>query len=133
MTGQDAVKSAEEFHARIGITGIVLSKLDGDARAGRALRGRGHGPAGQVRGARREGGRPRALRPRAHGGRILGMGDVLGLIEKAEELVDREQAEALVRKLRRSEFTLEDYRTRCATRQDGSPRPGALHAPGMGS
>ncbi|HEY6553731.1 MAG TPA: signal recognition particle protein, partial [Vicinamibacteria bacterium] len=111
MTGQDAVKSAFEFHRRIGITGIVLSKLDGDARGGAAL------SAAAVTGCPVKfagtGAKVDALEPFDPArmvGRILGMGDVLGLIEKAEAFVDREKAEELVQKLRKSEFTLEDYR-----------------------
>jgi signal recognition particle subunit SRP54 len=111
MTGQDAVKSAEAFHQKIGITGIVLSKLDGDARGGAAL------SAAAVTGCPVKfaglGEKVEALEPFAPArmvGRILGLGDVLGLIERVEGAVDRDQAEAMVRKLRRSEFTLEDYR-----------------------
>jgi signal recognition particle subunit SRP54 len=111
MTGQDAVKSAEAFHRQVGITGIVLTKLDGDARGGAAL------SAAAVTGCPVKfaglGEKVEALEPFAPGrmvGRILGLGDVLGLIERVEGTVDREQAEALVRKMRRSEFGLEDYR-----------------------
>ena len=111
MTGQDAVRSAAEFERRIGITGIVLTKLDGDSRGGAAL------SASAVTGrpvrfagvSEKVDGLEPFLASRMVG-RILGMGDVLGLIEKVEQSVDFEQAEALVRKLRRSEFTLEDYR-----------------------
>jgi signal recognition particle subunit SRP54 len=111
MTGQDAVKSAEAFHQKIGVTGIVLTKLDGDARGGAAL------SAAAVTGCPVKfaglGEKVEALEPFAPGrmvGRILGLGDVLGLIERVEGAVDRDQAEEMVRKLRRSEFTLEDYR-----------------------
>jgi signal recognition particle subunit SRP54 len=111
MTGQDAVRSAEEFHRRVGLTGIVLTKLDGDARGGAAL------SAAAVTGAPVKfagvGERVEELelfQPERMVGRILGMGDVLGLIEKVEESVDQEKAQELVRRLRRAEFTLEDYR-----------------------
>ncbi|HET7293526.1 MAG TPA: signal recognition particle protein [Vicinamibacteria bacterium] len=111
MTGQDAVRSAEEFHRRVGTTGIVLSKLDGDARGGAAL------STASVTGCPVKfagtGERVDALEPFDAGrmvGRILGMGDVLGLIEKAEAAFDRDEAERMVEKLRRSEFTLEDFR-----------------------
>jgi signal recognition particle subunit SRP54 len=115
MTGQDAVRSAEEFQKRVGITGIVLTKLDGDARGGAAL------SAATVTGApvkfagvgeRVEEFEP--FQPERMVGRILGMGDVLGLIEKVEETVDREQAEDMVRRLRRNELTLDDYRQQLA-------------------
>ncbi len=111
MTGQDAVRSAEEFQRRIGVTGLVLTKLDGDARGGAAL------SAAAVTGCpvkfaglgeRVEEFEP--FQPERMVGRILGMGDVLGLIERVEGAVDRQQAEELARKLRRSEFSLEDYR-----------------------
>jgi signal recognition particle subunit SRP54 len=111
MTGQDAVKSAAAFHEKIGVTGIVLTKLDGDARGGAAL------SAAAVTGCPVKfaglGEKVEALEPFAPGrmvGRILGMGDVLSLLERVEGAVDREQAEEMVRKLRRSEFTLQDYR-----------------------
>jgi signal recognition particle subunit SRP54 len=111
LTGQDAVRSASEFHRRIGITGIVLTKLDGDARGGAAL------SAAAVTGRPVKfagtGERVEALEPfdpARMASRILGQGDVLGLIARAEQAVSREDAEALTRKLRRAEFTLEDYR-----------------------
>ena len=111
MTGQDAVKSAEEFHRRIGTTGIVLTKLDGDARGGAAL------SAASVTGCPVKfagiGERVDEFEPFQAArmvSRILGMGDILTFIEKAEAVVDHEQAEEMVRKLRRSEFTLEDFR-----------------------
>jgi signal recognition particle subunit SRP54 len=111
MTGQDAVRSAEEFHKRIGITGIVLTKMDGDARGGAALSaaavtGRPVKFAGL--GEKVEG--FEVFDPSRMVGRILGMGDVLGLIEKVEESVDRENMEQLAKKLQRGQFTLEEFR-----------------------
>jgi len=111
LTGQDAVKSASEFHRRIGITGIVLTKLDGDSRGGAALSaaavtGRPVKFAGT--GEKLDAFEP--FEPARMVARLLGMGDVLGLIARAEQTVDREQAEAFARKLRRAEFTLDDYR-----------------------
>jgi signal recognition particle subunit SRP54 len=135
MTGQDAVRSAEEFHKRIGITGIVLTKLDGDARGGAALSAasvtgcpvRFAGVSEKVDGLE-------PFSPSRMVGRILGMGDVLGLIEKAEEVVDREQAEELVRKLRRSEFTLQDYRDQLAQVKKMGPLDQVLGMiPGLGN
>jgi len=105
------VKSAAEFHAKIGITGIVLTKLDGDARGGAALSAAS--VTGQPVKFAGTGERVDAFEPFDPArmvSRLLGMGDVLGLIARAEETVDREQAEAFARKLRRAEFTLEDYR-----------------------
>jgi signal recognition particle subunit SRP54 len=135
MTGQDAVRSAEEFHRRVGITGIVLSKLDGDARGGAAL------SAAAVTGCPVKfaglGEKVEALEPFDPArmvSRILGMGDVLGLIEKAEAFADREQAEALVQKLRKSEFTLEDYRDQLRQLRKMGPLDQVLQMlPGMGS
>jgi signal recognition particle subunit SRP54 len=135
MTGQDAVRSAEEFQRRVGITGIVLTKLDGDARGGAAL------SAAAVTGCPVKfagtGERPEefeAFQPARMVGRILGMGDVLGLIEKAERTVDREQADAAMRKLRRGEFTLEDYRDQLRqVRKMGSLGQVLSMLPGLGS
>jgi signal recognition particle subunit SRP54 len=111
MTGQDAVKSADEFARRVGITGIVLTKLDGDARGGAALSAAAvTGRPVKFAGVGEKVSELEPFRPDRMVSRILGMGDVLGLIQRVEETVDREQAEAMVRKLRKSEFTLEDYR-----------------------
>jgi signal recognition particle subunit SRP54 len=116
MTGQDAIKSAGEFNRRIGITGVVLSKMDGDARGGAAL------SVVSVVGVPiafvGSGERLQDLEP-FHAdrvvSRVLGMGDVLSLIEKAEEAVSMEDAEKLERKIRRDEFTLEDFRDQLRT------------------
>jgi len=111
LTGQDAVRSASEFHRRIGITGIVLTKLDGDARGGAALSAAA--VTGQPVKFAGTGEKVDALEPFDPArmvARLVGMGDVLGLIARAEETLERDQAEAVARKLRRAEFTLEDYR-----------------------
>jgi signal recognition particle subunit SRP54 len=135
LTGQDAVKSAEEFHRRVGITGIVLTKLDGDSRGGAALSaaavtGRPVKFAGV--GERVDAFEP--FQPSRMVSRILGLGDVLGLIAKAEEAIDHEKAEALVEKIRRSEFTLEDYRDQMAQLRKMGPLDQVLSMlPGMGS
>src|SRR5271169_3603711 len=111
MTGQDAVKSADEFHKRLGITGVILTKMDGDARGGAALSIRS--VTGQPLKFVGVGEKPDALEPfhpdRA-ANRILGMGDVLSFIEKAEEAIDKKQAVAMQRKLIENDFTLEDFR-----------------------
>ena len=111
MTGQDAVRSAGTFHQRLGTTGVILTKMDGDARGGAALSIRW--VTGQAIKFMGTGEKYDALEPFAPdriAGRILGMGDVLSLIEKAEETIDRAKAEELEEKLRRAEFTLEDFR-----------------------
>ena len=111
MTGQDAVKSAEQFHNRLGITGVVLTKMDGDARGGAALSIRT--VTGQPLKFVGLGEKPDAFEPfhpdRA-AQRILGMGDVMSLIEKVSEAVDQKQAEKMQQKLLDDEFTLEDFR-----------------------
>jgi signal recognition particle subunit SRP54 len=111
MTGQDAVRSAREFHDRIGLTGVILTKMDGDARGGAALSIKT--VTGQPIKFVGTGEKVDALEPffpDRLAGRILGMGDVLSLIEKAEESVDREQAAELAEKIRKDEFTLDDFR-----------------------
>jgi signal recognition particle subunit SRP54 len=112
MTGQDAVTVAEKFNAAIGIDAVILTKMDGDARGGAALS------------VRQVTGRPIAFvgvgektdalepfHPDRLAQRILGMGDVLSLVEKAQATVDAGQAEALAQKIRDDAFTLEDFAT----------------------
>jgi signal recognition particle subunit SRP54 len=111
MTGQDAVRSAKDFHDRIGLTGVILTKMDGDARGGAALSIKT--VTGQPIKFVGIGEQVEALEPfypDRLAGRILGMGDVLSLIEKAEDTVDREQAAELAEKIRKDEFSLEDFR-----------------------
>ena len=110
MTGQDAVNAAQEFHARVGLNGLILSKMDGDARGGSALSitrvtgvpikfiGTGERPDGLE-----------AFHPDRMASRILAMGDVLTLIERAQEAVDEDKARELERKMRTASFTLEDF------------------------
>jgi signal recognition particle subunit SRP54 len=111
MTGQDAVKSADEFHKRLGITGVILTKMDGDARGGGALSIR-H-VTGQPLKFVGVGEKLDALEPfhpdRA-ANRILGMGDILSFIEKAEQAIDKKQAVDIHRKLMENDFSLEDFR-----------------------
>ncbi len=111
MTGQDAVKSAQAFHAALPLTGVVLTKLDGDARGGAALSIRTVADVPlRFLGV---GEKPEDLdlfQPERMASRMLGMGDVLSLIEKAEEGLDAGETERLARKIARREFTLEDLR-----------------------
>jgi len=111
MIGQDAVRSAGEFHRRLGLTGVILTKLDGDARGGAAL------SIGKVTGAPVKfvglGEKYDALEgfyPERIVSRVLGMGDIMSLIERAEQSFDKKSAAELERKLRKEEFTLEDFR-----------------------
>jgi len=112
MTGQDAVKSADEFHKRLALTGIILTKMDGDARGGAALSIR-H-VTGQPVKFIGMGERPdafEAFHPDRIVSRILGMGDIMTLIEKAEEKLDRKKSEEFARKaLSGDGFSLEDFR-----------------------
>ena len=111
MTGQDAVKSAQEFHNQLGVTGVVLTKLDGDARGGAALSIRTvTGQPIKFVGVGEKYDALELFHPDRLVSRILGMGDVLSLIEKAEEAIDQKQAVELERKLRTDSLTLEDFR-----------------------
>jgi signal recognition particle subunit SRP54 len=133
MTGQDAIKSAGEFNRRIGLTGVVLSKMDGDARGGAALSVIsvvGVPIAFVGSGERLENLEP--FHPDRVVSRILGMGDVLTLIEKAEQVVDREQAEQLEQKLRKNQFSLGDFRDQLRTIRKMGPLESILGMiPGM--
>ncbi len=111
MIGQDAVRSAGEFHRRLGLTGVVLTKLDGDARGGAALSiGKVTGAPVKFVGVGEKYDALEAFYPERIVSRVLGMGDVMTLIEKAEQAVDMKKAAELERKLRRDELTLEDFR-----------------------
>ncbi|OFV95701.1 MAG: signal recognition particle protein [Acidobacteria bacterium RIFCSPLOWO2_02_FULL_61_28] len=111
MTGQDAVRSAEEFHRRLNTTGVVLTKLDGDARGGAALSIRSvTGQPIKFVGTGEKYDNLELFHPDRMTSRILGMGDVLTLIEKAEEVIDRQKAEDLERNFRMDRFSLEDFR-----------------------
>jgi signal recognition particle subunit SRP54 len=111
MTGQDAVNLAETFHKSVGIDGVVLTKLDGDARGGAALSVRAvTGVPIKFVGVGERAEALEIFHPERMASRILGMGDVLSLVEKAEQAVDREKAAKLEEKLRRDQFTLEDFR-----------------------
>ncbi len=111
MTGQDAVTSAGEFNRRMSLTGVILTKLDGDARGGAALSIRAvTGTPIKFIGVGEKYEALEPFHPDRLAGRILGMGDVLSLIEKAEEVADEQQAQEALRKLRRNQFTLEDFR-----------------------
>src|ERR1700724_3499644 len=111
MTGQDAVKSADEFHKRLGITGVILTKMDGDARGGGAFSIRNiTGQPLKFVGVGEKFDALEPLPPDRVPQRILGMGDMLSLIEKVEENIDQKQAEEMQRKLIDDEFTLDDFR-----------------------
>ncbi|MCU1227531.1 MAG: signal recognition particle subunit (srp54), partial [Acidobacteria bacterium] len=111
MTGQDAVKSAKEFDDRLGVTGIVLTKLDGDARGGAALSIKSvvNRPIKLV-GVGEKYADLDVFHPDRMASRILGMGDVLSLIEKVEAEVDKKEAQRLADRVAKDKFTLEDLR-----------------------
>jgi signal recognition particle subunit SRP54 len=135
MTGQDAVRSAGEFHKALSLTGVILTKMDGDARGGAALSIR-HVTSVPIKFVG-TGERPtefEPFHPDRMVGRILGMGDLLGLIEKAEEAVDVAQAMELEKKLRKNQFTLQDFRDQIRMLQKMGPLSGVLGMlPGMGA
>lgn len=110
MTGQDAVRVAQEFDQRVGLTGLILTKMDGDARGGAALSMRSvTGVPIKFLGVGEKPGDLETFHPDRLASRILGMGDVLTLIEKAQEVFDEEQALEMEEKLRTASFTLEDF------------------------
>lgn len=111
LTGQDAVRSASAFHHRVPLTGVVLTKLDGDARGGAVLSiRRATGAPVKFTGVGEKYDALEPFHPDRMVSRILGMGDVLSLIEKVEKTLDQRQAAQMAERLRRSEFTLEDFR-----------------------
>jgi len=134
MTGQDAVAMAEHFHAALGLDGLIVTKLDGDARGGAVL------SIAEVAGVpvlftgtgeKLDGLEP--FHPDRMASRILGMGDVLTLIERAQETVDTAAAAEMERKLRRAEFTLEDFRDQLRQVRKMGPLESLLEMlPGVG-
>ncbi len=112
LTGQDAVATAEAFHKRVGLTGIVLTRVDGDGRGGAALSMRAvTGRPIKLIGTGEKLEALEAFHPERIASRILGMGDVVSLVEKAAETIQQEEAEALARKMEKGQFDLEDLRS----------------------
>ena len=110
MTGQDAVNTARAFNEAVGVTGIVMTRMDGDARGGAALSMRAiTGAPIKLVGMGEKIDALEEFHPERVAGRILGMGDVVGLVEKAAEVIDQEEAEKLARKMAKGRFDLEDY------------------------
>jgi signal recognition particle subunit SRP54 len=112
MTGQEAVRVAESFNQRVSVTGLVMSKMDGDARGGAALSVRavtGVPIKFLSTGEKVDANTLEPFYPDRLASRILGMGDVLSLIEKAEQIYDAEQAKAMEKKLRKGKFDFEDF------------------------
>ena len=134
MTGQEAVNAAEGFHGKVDLTGLIMSKMDGDARGGAALSitrvtgvpikfmGMGERPDGLE-----------AYHPDRLASRILAMGDILTLIEKAQDAVDEKQAEVMEKKFRQANFDLEDFLTQIQSmKKMGSLSSVMEMIPGMG-
>ncbi len=110
LTGQDAVNAAEGFNEKLGIDGIIMTKMDGDSRGGAALSAKKvTGKPVKFVGMGEKFDALEPFYPDRMAGRILGMGDMLSFIEKAQESYDDEQAAKLEKKIRKNEFTLEDY------------------------
>ena len=110
MTGQDSVQAAQEFHSQVSLTGIIMTKLDGDARGGAALSVTGvTGVPIKFLGMGERTDALEAFHPDRLASRILGMGDVLTLVEKAQQVVDTKRAKELEKKLRRASFDLDDF------------------------
>jgi len=109
LTGQDAVNVAQQFHERIGLTGIVLTRVDGDGRGGAALSMRAvTGVPIKLMGTGEKIDALEPFHPERIAGRILGMGDIVSLVEKAAETVDRQEAEKLAAKVAKGNFDLDD-------------------------
>lgn len=134
MTGQDAVNIAKSFNAALDIGGVVLSKLDGDARGGAALSVRSiTGKPIKFVGVGEKPDDLEPFHPERMASKILGMGDVLTFIEKAQAAVDEKQAAELEKKIRKSQFTLEDFRDQMVQiRKMGSLNDLLDMIPGMG-
>jgi signal recognition particle subunit SRP54 len=110
MTGQDAVRVAEAFHEQVGLTGLILTKIDGDARGGAAISIRSvTGVPIKFLGTGEKTGDIEKFHPDRMASRILGMGDVLTLIERAESALDQEKAQRAGERLLTGEFNLEDF------------------------
>jgi len=135
MTGQDAVNAAQSFNEWLDIDGVMLSKLDGDARGGAALSVKAvTGKPIKFAGMGEKLDQIEPFHPGRMASRILGMGDVLTLIEKAEQALDQKKAEELEKKLRSNKFTLQDYYDQMAQLKNmGSMEEILSMMPGMGN
>ena len=135
MTGQDAVNVAKTFHDKLGITGFILTKMDGDARGGAALSIRAiTGQPVKFVGIGEKTGDLEPFYPDRIASRILGMGDMVGLIEKAQEHFDEAKAEKLEERIRKNTFTLTDFQEQLKQiRKMGSLSDILGMIPGMGS
>lgn len=135
MTGQDAVTVAEEFNNKLDISGVILTKLDGDTRGGAALSIRSiTGKPIKFIGVGEKIGDLEPFYPDRIAGRILGMGDVLSLIERAQEAVSEEQAKEMEKKFRQNSFNFEDYLAQMESfKKMGNMKDILAMIPGLGS
>ena len=135
MTGQDAVTVAEHFNGKLGITGVILTKLDGDTRGGAALSVRQvTGQPIKFVGVGEKVEALEAFHPERMASRILGMGDVLTLIERAQEQMDHKKAEEMAKKLAKAEFDFEDFLDQMRSMKKMGPLQDILKMlPGVGS
>jgi signal recognition particle subunit SRP54 len=135
MTGQDAVRVAESFHQRVGLTGLILTKIDGDARGGAAISIRAvSGVPIKFLGTGEKTDDLERFHPDRMASRILGMGDILTLIERAESAVDQEKAQRAGERLLAGEFNLEDFREQLGEVKKLGPLSQLLEMiPGMGN
>ncbi|MCI0753805.1 signal recognition particle protein [Teichococcus vastitatis] len=134
MTGQDAVQTARAFNERVGITGIVMTRIDGDARGGAALSMRAvTGAPIKLLGAGEKLEALEDFHPDRIAGRILGMGDIVSLVERAAETIDKAEAEKLAAKMQKGQFDLEDYAAQLKQINKMGSLSGILNMlPGMG-
>ncbi len=134
LTGQDAVNVAKEFDAQVGITGVVLTRMDGDGRGGAALSMRAvTGKPIKLAGTGEKMDALEDFHPERVAGRILGMGDVVSLVEKAAETIEKEDAEKMAKKMAKGEFDLDDLRTQLQQMAKMGGMKGVLGMlPGMG-
>jgi signal recognition particle subunit SRP54 len=110
MTGQDAVNTARNFQDRVGVTGIVMTRVDGDARGGAALSMRAvTGAPIRLLGTGEKLDGLEDFHPDRIAGRILGMGDIVSLVERAAETIDRDEAEKMAARMQKGQFTLDDF------------------------
>jgi signal recognition particle subunit SRP54 len=135
MIGQDAVRTAQTFNERLGVTGVILTKLDGDARGGAALSVKEVTGAPVVfTGTGETTDRLEEFRPEGMAGRVLGLGDVVGLMKDFEEVVDQKKAEADANRMLSGEFTLEDFLQQVRMIQQMGPIKDLVEKiPGMGA
>ncbi len=134
LTGQDAVNVAEEFDGKVGITGVVLTRMDGDGRGGAALSMRAvTGKPIKFVGLGEKMDALEEFHPERIAGRILGMGDIVSLVEKAQETIEAEQAERMMRRFQKGQFSMNDLRNQLEQMQKMGGMEGIMGMmPGMG-